>query len=278
MSIYVLVLFILSYILIDQKRLTVTTYPFASSKLKTAYKIIQLTDLHGHQFGKNNKRLIQTIQKQEPDLIVLTGDMINGNYASSTRLLNVVEALSSTCPIYFIRGNHELAIKLYASWYDTFEQLLTKRGVIILENDTIIHKDLTIYGLEVPLSRYAYVPKVMLKKASTSQYETLLNLTPTDSNFSVALCHTPFLEEVFETATYDVILSGHVHGGAIRLPIVGGLLSPERKFFPKYDAGVYELPQSQLIVSRGLGSGKTLPLRVFNPPEIVVLTLQPKKK
>ena len=278
MSIYVLILFILSYILLDQKRLTVTPYLLSSPKLNTTYTLIQLTDLHGNHFGKQNKRLIQTIQKQQPDLIVLTGDMINGNYASSTRLLNVVDALSSTCPIYFVRGNHELAIKLYASWYDTFEQLLAKRGVIILENNAITHKDLTLYGLEVPLSRYAYVPKMMLEKASTSQSEALLNLIPTDSNFSVALCHTPFLEDVFETATYDVILSGHVHGGAIRLPGVGGLLSPERKFFPKYDAGVYELPQSKLIVSRGLGSGTTLPLRVFNPPEIVVLTLQPEKK
>lgn len=263
------------YLTLERQRLCVTSYDISTQKVKKAYKLVQLSDLHGHVFYKDNRRLIKKINALQPDAICLTGDLITSTKASGNRVIEMMKQLIKTCPIYYIRGNHELAIEKCMDWVAPYEAVLQEIGVIILRNETVLLDELSICGIEVPLSEYHYVPKTFLTRLSASDESTYHMCTSNEEMFSVLLSHTPFLESFYLNRQYDVILTGHVHGGIIQIPGVGGLLSPERKFFPKFSQGMYELKNSQLIVNRGLGCGMSMPIRVNNPPEIVVLNITP---
>ena len=267
-----------SYVTFERQRISLTSYTISSDKVSRPYKLVQLSDLHGHVFVRDNQRLIKKVQALQPDCICLTGDLITSTKASGDRVIDLIKRLNVTCPIYYIRGNHELAIENYVDWVDAYEKALQTCGVIILKNEAVSLGELMIYGIEVPLSAYRYVPSALLPSRHSQNESDYLSCAPKTTEFSVLLSHTPFLESYYLEKQYDVILTGHVHGGIIQIPGVGGLLSPERTFFPKFSQGVYKLHESRLIVNRGLGCGKSLPIRVNNPPEIVEVIIVPSEE
>lgn len=254
----------------------ITEYDIENEKIDKSldgYKILQLSDLHNRVFGKNSENLIKKIDNVSPDIIVITGDLFDKRATGISNMLKLVKNLTSKYPCYYVLGNHELRLGIAKFQYALVE--LKKMGVVILNNE---HKELSenvkLYGIGYNLKtdlrqEFKYTYKEEITKEDVEREVGALDTT----NFNILLVHTPFSFEAYSETGFDLIFSGHVHGGIIRLPLVGGVLSPQRKLFPKYSEGIYNNGKSQMIVSRGLGYGG-LKFRLFNTPEIVVVTLK----
>ncbi|EKQ56692.1 MULTISPECIES: metallophosphoesterase [unclassified Clostridium] len=257
----------------DNKLIKISKYQIQSNKVPkefNKFKIIQLSDFHNYIFNKNNSRLVKKILKENPDIIVMTGDMVNKYDKDFNVFLNLAETLSKKYKIYYIIGNHEKRLKkehlnlLIKKLTNLNINVVNDKNVTIIRNNERIH----IYGFDIPLSFYKTKNKP--KNIEEVIYKALNKCE--EKNYNILLAHNPLFFDIYAKYNVDLTLSGHVHGGMIRLPFIGGLLSPERKFFPKYSEGVYEINNKKLIVSRGLGYSKP-GFRVNNMPEIVSITL-----
>lgn len=249
-------------------RLTVTEYDLSSPRLPAAfdgYKIVQLSDLHRMEFGEDNRRLVDRVAAQEPDLIALTGDFIE-----SAEDLPVVEALvaqlSEIAPVYFTSGNHDAASKALRELKHT----VNSNGGYYLSNEHILLErngaSIVLAGVEDP-NTYADMPR---PDTICSELDTAY-----PDSFIVLMAHRNEFPVNYPDLTCDVVFTGHGHGGVIRLPGVGGLIGTDLKLFPTYDAGLFESGRYTMVVSRGLGGAPFYP-RLLNNPEIVVVTLTQK--
>lgn len=266
----------ISYIL-SGFSIDITEYTITSSKIPDAfngYKILQLSDLHNASYGKNNSKLLKKIEKINPDIIVMTGDMVNTNSKNYNNFYSLAKEISSKYPSYYILGNHEL--RLSAEKRLDILYKLNSFGVNVLNNSSAsLLKDneiINIYGLTQPITTYKNVLKNNVETDFSLEDIQSIFQNIDNNSFNILLSHSPFDFEIFSKWGADLVLSGHIHGGIIRLPLIGGLLSPERNFFPKYDAGEFSYRSSKMVVSRGLGNG-TINLRIFNNPEICVIKL-----
>jgi predicted MPP superfamily phosphohydrolase len=236
------------------------------------YKILQLSDLHGKEFGIDNKKLVSKIKKASPNIIVITGDLINSTSYNEMIILNFIDKIVDICPVYLSTGNHEVnGMVDFAS----LEGKLIDRGVITLRNtSSLIHKNgdsILLIGLEDPKLLYKSQNKQNYNIMSEELEKLLYNA---DKNmFKILLSHRPEQFDLYSKHNINLTFSGHVHGGVFRLPFIGGLYAPNQGFFPRYDSGKYTLNNSTMVVSRGLGNG-SIPQRIFNTPEIVVVTLK----
>lgn len=262
-------------IYIHDRQLDVHRIELRHEKLPEAFdgvKIIHLSDLHQKTFGEMNGNLIISCEAVKPDYIFFTGDLIsrNENRSFFDAKLFLMEKLTRLCPVYYIPGNHE---------QDSPENTiylcrkLRKLGVKILINksDTITREgeSVRVWGLMPSIRCYHNGRSFRHLKKIDKAYITELLGQCSNDEFNILLSHTPFAFEEYEKWGADLIFAGHCHGGIIRLPFLGGLLSPERRFFPKYTKGTYFLENSKMVVSAGLGK-----FRVNNPSEIVVVTLK----
>ncbi|MGN1033334.1 MAG: metallophosphoesterase [Intestinibacter sp.] len=244
------------------------------------YNIVQVSDLHSKSFGKNNEKLLKKISELNPDIVVVTGDLVDGENNNYDVALNFMKRLVELYKVYYIIGNHEqkALVKKYKKEYEEiyfnklyemdFTDLDNKKVEIQRGGSTI-----NIYGLTVPYSCYKYL---FQKEEHTNIDKDFLvkHLGNLDTDkYNILLSHTPFYFEEYEKWGADLTLCGHVHGGIIRLPFVGGLLSPNRKFLPKYDLGKYIKNKSTMIVSKGLGGSKVL-IRINCKPEVVNIKLK----
>lgn len=268
--------FITSFFKIDVSKYTIT-----SDKLPKefeGFKILHLSDLHNKHLGKDNSKLIAKIEEETPDIIVISGDMVSSNSKNFNSFLSLAENLSKKYPVYYVFGNHEQ--RLSNSKQLTLLTNLKALGINILDNTcfTISKKDssITLYGLKQSLNHY----KNYLKGNDASDFSVAeLNKTFPNydkSDFNILLSHNPLYFNAYADWGADLVFSGHIHGGLIRIPFIGGIISPERTLFPKYSGGEYKINTSTMIVSRGLGFS-TLNLRIFNNPEICVVELKHKK-
>lgn len=271
-----LLLVVLLRIYIDNEIPKVSNVEIKSPKLPEAfdgYKIVQLSDLHSKSFGNNNEMLIDMIDKESPNIIVMTGDMVTANEKDFTVFYSLVKELTKKYRVYYVYGNHEgeLSSKLKSE----ITAFLKENGVIVLDNDYIsIEKNnekINLYGLCYTQKYYSY--KGGKKHIITENYIKNKLGTIDKNKYNILLTHNPLFFDAYSGYGFDLTLSGHVHGGLIRLPFIGGILSPERKFFPQYSAGVYEKGNSKLVVSRGLSRG-TKGFRFFNRPDVVSITLK----
>jgi len=257
----------------DNTLIKVSRYKIKSDKIPKGFnnfKIVHLSDLHSYGFKNYNIQLIKKINNENPNIIVMTGDMVNKYDTNFEKFLNLSEALSKKYDIYYILGNHEVRLK--KDDLDFIIQKLKKFGIKVLSNEKVNimrKKDyINIYGMDIPLSYYKIINK-------PSNVEEIINGVLNKCNekeYNILLAHNPLYFEEYAKNNVDITLSGHVHGGMIRLPFIGALLSPERKFFPKYNSGVYEVNNKKLIVSTGIGHSRP-GVRLFNRPEIVSITL-----
>lgn len=261
-------------IYLDNKLLEVSKYEVRSKKIPrefNKFKIIQLSDFHNYSFwGKDNNMVINKITREHPDIIVMTGDMINKYDKNFENFFRLAEVLSDKYEIYYIVGNHEKSLK--NNYFNLIMDKLESLGIKILNDKKItIWRDkehINLYGIDIPLIFYRTKNKSnniepiidsMLNKCSNKEYNILL-------------AHNPLYFNTYANYDVDLTLSGHIHGGMIRLPFVGAILSPERKFFPKYSSGIYDINNKKLIVSRGMGHSNP-GFRLFNMPEILSITL-----
>ncbi|MEG0308115.1 MAG: metallophosphoesterase [Clostridium sp.] len=262
----------------DNNRLTTSRYNITSTKIPSAFegfKILQLSDLHSKSFGKENHKLINDIDKENPDIIVMTGDMVNSRDNNFDIFINLAKIIAEKYEVYFVLGNNEQ--KLDNDKSDFLMKKLRQIGVKILNNRKVKltkgDNTVNLYGMWFSLSYYRdmsseYSKDIYFKEENMKNILGLCN----DKEYNILLTHNPLYFDTYTKWGADLVIAGHVHGGLIRLPLLGGLLSPERKFFPKYSAGEYSIEGSKLILNTGLGSKIIIP-RVFNRPEISVITL-----
>ncbi|MCK5848020.1 MAG: metallophosphoesterase [Caldisericia bacterium] len=253
------------------KVLSVETYYFSNRNVPSTFdgfKILQLSDLHNYRFGKNQCNLIEKINGIKPDLIVFTGDLIERRYQTNKNGIVLLEILAKSYPVYFVSGNHEEALGKFE--LIELKNSLKEASVIILDNEwdkvDIGNESILIVGLRDAV------------KTRWDEYQSILSKSIDDANvginsFTVVLAHRPEFIREYANAGVDLVLSGHTHGGQIKLPFIGGIYAPNQGFFPKYIEGEYDYNGTHMIISRGLGAS-VLPLRVWNPPEITVIVLQ----
>jgi len=256
----------------------ITKYEISSSKIPKSfngYKILQLSDLHSRSVGTNNETLLKKIDAEKPNIIVITGDIVNTKDTDFSTAYKLAKSLTEKYPVYYIVGNHEQRLPLQK--FNEILSNLRQNGVTVLHNQSVPlfngadRIDLT--GLTLPLSYYTNQLKQQTHKDLTPTTLKQFIGAPQKDIFHILLSHNPLYFETYASWGADLTLSGHIHGGIIRFPFIGGLLSPERTFFPKYSGGKYEIENSTLIVNRGIGNG-TVNLRIFNNPEITVITLK----
>lgn len=255
--------------------LTITKYEI-KRQFADDIRIVQLTDLHNSEFGTSNSELIELVSSQTPDLILLTGDMLNGFEENTEIAVNLVRNLTEIAPVYFSYGNHE------DEWEETFEgelkELFEEAGAIVLGNE---YQDIEINGTQLRIGGYYgyYKQPGMLNQSEERQAE--LDFTEEFENtdrYKILLCHIPtaWLDwEYMDKYPVDLVLSGHYHGGQVKLPFVGGLYAPYVGLFPEYTEGFFEGDAATCILSTGLGSSAWIP-RLYNPPEVVVIDLIPE--
>ena len=277
-------IFILMYLYIkyNVNTLEVTKYVVENKKVPKefdGYNIVQISDLHSKLFGENNKKLIQKIKSLNPDIVVVTGDLIDGENNNYNVALDFMKEISKLYRVYYIIGNHEQKslIKKYKDEYKDYFNKLHQIDFVNLDNNKVEivkgDSNINLYGLTVPYSCYKYLFDNQETTSIDSDFlEEKLGKVDREQ-FNILLAHTPFYFDEYEKWGADLTLCGHVHGGIVRLPLVGGLLSPDRKFFPKYDLGEYIKNKSTMIVSKGLGGSKVL-IRVNCKPEIVNIKLK----
>ena len=233
-----------------------------------AYKIVQISDLHDAQIGENNEKLIAMTAETEPDCIVLTGDFVDSSRFHPERSLSVAEALVKLAPVYYVSGNHEAILP--DEDYQALTDGLRALGVCVLEDESA---ELTRGGQSIRLiglTDIGFHPGTLEEKKDALR--TALSALLPEDEFSVTLAHRPELMDVYTECGAPLVLSGHAHGGQIRLPGIGGLIAPGQGLFPKYTDGKYEENGTTLVVSRGVGNS-VLPLRVNDRPQIVVVQL-----
>lgn len=255
--------------------LEVTNYSISSTKLTTPVRIVQLSDLHNAEFGTDNAELIARIAEQTPDLIVMTGDMINGHEQRTEVAEALIESLSEIAPVYASMGNHEKANEhMYRS---DITKLYEEAGAVVLEKE---YQDIEIRGQKIRIGGLlGYgLPEKYAKtgEAVESEYTYIAKMQKTD-NLTLLLCHYPTCwihNRLLDEWDVDVVFSGHEHGGQIRLPWLGGVYAPDRGFFPGHTSGVLHDQEGKraLVISRGLGSTGWVP-RLNNVPEIVVVDI-----
>ena len=232
------------------------------------YRIVQLSDIHDSEFGENNLDLVNKVKDLSPDAIFITGDLIDRNRYNLKQSLEIVRQLQFVAPFYYVTGNHEIS----TNDVENIKTELINLGVNVLSDESLIIESLTgdkmaIGGIEDPLSsnlnEHEYV-ELTVDKAFEEVPEDM---------FKILLSHRPEQFDVYVDRGIDLILSGHAHGGQIRIPGIGGVIAPGQGWFPKYTSGVHEEDESRMIVSRGLGNS-LVPIRVFNQPEIIAVTLK----
>lgn len=251
------------YVLWANKAVTTTNITVTSPALPPAFdsfRIAHISDLHNDELGKNHRDLIRVLQKAQPNIIAITGDMIDSRRTNIPCALRFAKQALEIAPCYYVMGNHESRIPEYPE----LERGLIRLGVTVLRNDTAtLQREgaaITIIGLDDP-------------SINPDFQQILFDLAQSSEQFKLLLCHRPDLFNVFCKANVHLALCGHAHGGQVRIPFVGGVIAPNQGWFPEFDSGLYRYKQTNMIVSRGLGNS-LCPLRVNNRPELVVATLK----
>ena len=252
--------------------LMVSTISISSSHIPAAFsgfRIAQISDLHNVAFGKNNAELLKLLSESRPDIIVITGDLIDANHTDVGIALGFAQESVRIAPTYYVTGNHEAA----SPQYDTLKAGLEEAGVIVLEDEAVSlernGETITLLGLGDPDFT---VKGDMFGETSAMVSTKLKNLDDGEGGYTILLSHRPELFETYVNCSIDLVFAGHAHGGQFRLPFIGGVIAPNQGLFPKYDAGLYTDGGTNMVVSRGIGNS-IIPLRFNNQPEIVLVEL-----
>ncbi len=228
----------------------------------SGFRIAQISDLHNAQFGENNDKLIRKLKSTKPDIIVITGDLVDSNKTNIDIGVDFARRTAEIAPVYYVTGNHEANI--LRSDYIKLIEGLENAGVTVLENESVLIERCGEY----------------IKLAGVNDFffpgdfkENIMHLTEDKEIYTVLLSHRPEYFDLYAESGADLVFSGHAHGGQVRIPFVGGIAAPGQGFFPKYDSGKFTSGNTTMLVSRGIGNS-IIPLRINNRPEIVVAELR----
>lgn len=264
------------YFYISSKSLTINEYTVEES-VTSSIRILQLSDLHSAEFGDNNEELVDLVKKQSPDLIVMSGDMINRDEENLDIITDLISSLSDVAPIYYGYGNHEV------DWIESFgfdlEDKLTQAGSVVLNNS---YRDVSVNDSELRIGGYmGYYRQPGMLTQDEEQKKIELDFANDFENtdrLKILINHIPtqWVDwDYINEYPVDIVFSGHYHGGAIRIPIIDqGLYAPYVGWFPPYTKGMFTGSQATCVLSTGLGSEHNIP-RLNNPPEIVIVDVIP---
>ena len=255
--------------------LEVNEYEIVSDRIPEAFagfRIAQVSDLHNKDFGEGYGQLLTLLSQINPDIIVVTGDLIDSRQTDLDIALEFAWQAGKIARVYYVSGNHEARVPEY----EDLKTGLVKAGVVILENQKIQitreGESITLMGIEDPSFQEDY----LFGDSESVARQAIENLQNESDGYTILLSHRPELFDLYVDTEMDLVFSGHAHGGQFRLPFVGGLVAPNQGFFPKYDAGQFTEENTTMIVSRGVGNS-IIPIRFNNRPEIVLVTLRNMK-
>lgn len=255
--------------------LQLNTYTVSSEELPSVfdgYRIAHVSDLHNAEMGDGNEKLLAMLREAEPDIIAITGDMIDSRNTNVAVAMAFAEEAMLIAPCYYVTGNHEARV----SEYDELKAGLEACGVVVLENKRakieLSGETITLLGVDDPSFNTDY----LVGDSASVVSNTLAEISTEDDGFTVLLSHRPELFDTYVESGMNLVFSGHAHGGQFRLPLIGGLVAPNQGLFPKYDAGLYTRDGTNMIVSRGIGNS-IFPFRFNNRPEVILVELDSLK-
>ncbi|NLA12093.1 MAG: hypothetical protein GX883_08210 [Firmicutes bacterium] len=275
----------LGFLLYGNNSIQRSTFHLSVDKLPRDHpglRIVHISDLHGKRFGQHNRRLARAIVRLEPDLILVSGDMIDSHDDDGSPFIDLLHELQQRYPIYCSLGNHEQIVEGMTGTerYTRFAAAVEKAGAVLLDNERAeFMKGGTafgIYGFTSALYHYSSESMAEIWEDAalkTAFIEEKLGL-PRDEEVSILLAHNPKYFPEYVGWGPDLICAGHIHGGVVRLPFWGGVLSPDKTFFPPYSAGLYRSEKTSMHVSRGLGNS-VIPFRIFNRPDLSLIIMKP---
>lgn len=296
----IIILALIIMICIDSNRFVIRRYEVKNAKIDRQVKLAFITDLHNKQYGKNNEKVFEALAKIQPDYVLVGGDIVTARPGVSLSMAeSFMKRLSKEYRVIYANGNHEQRMKLYPETYgdmaEKYADILTDCRITPLVNETAFLRDVKLAVTGVEIDRYYYKrfgsPEMkpeylmsLLKEDKKNLWDVYGNWNDVRSEenknsdmenyFRIWLAHNPVYFDTYAQCEPDLVLSGHVHGGVVRLPFLGGVLSTNFTLFPKYDGGRFISGKSEMILSRGLGA-HTIPWRLWNPGELVEITLNP---
>ena len=263
---------LIAWIVWGNTALELNTYTISSSKLPQSfdgYRIAHVSDLHNAEMGKDNEKLLTMLREANPDMIAITGDLIDSRNTDIEVALQFIREAVKIAPCYYVTGNHEARVNEYGELKAGMEAA----GVTVLEDAkfeiSIDGETIMLIGVNDP----SYQTDYLFGDTKTVMNTKLEELHTEQDRFTILLSHRPELFETYVDHDLDLVLSGHAHGGQFRLPFIGGLVAPNQGLFPEYDAGIYAEGNTNMLVSRGVGNS-ILPFRINNRPEVILIELQ----
>lgn len=265
----------------DTHTFVVRKYKVDSDKVRGSFTFAFISDLHGYVFGKDNEKLISAINEASPDAILCGGDLFTARPREYEPQLKrgekLMTGLAAMYPVYMANGNHEHRIKSvtsdYGNAYSRYKETLCRAGCLYLDNSSadIPEKNIRISGLDADSKYYR---KFVKTEMDENYLPSLLGNIKGDERekYQILLAHNPQYFDSYREWGADLTLSGHVHGGIIRLPLLGGVISPAMNLFPRFDGGKYTKDQKTMILGRGLGT-HTIHVRFLNPCELVIVEI-----
>ncbi|MBK5251519.1 MAG: metallophosphoesterase [Peptostreptococcaceae bacterium] len=271
-STFVSIPLIIAFCMWQNNSIVVSNSDYSSANVPVefdGFKIVQISDLHNKMFGKDQIRLLEKMESLSPDIIVVTGDLIDRRRFDLETAMCFIEGAVKISPVYYVSGNHE-------AWFGKYSEItnqLIDAGVRVMDDDSIELKKgsdvIQIIGSPNP----DLFSSSSLDGSKTDELDTQLKMLRRNDVFSILLAHHPEFFDIYHENRMDLIFAGHAHGGQFRIPFIGGLFAPDQGLFPGYTSGCYVKGTSTMFVSRGLGNS-IIPIRINNPPEIVEVTLK----
>lgn len=273
----ILLLFLVIWTIWGNTALMVSTITITNGRIPSAFsgfRIAQVSDFHNAELGKNNSKLLQMLSENAPNIIAITGDLVDSRHPNIDIALDFAKEAVKIAPVYYVTGNHEA----FLSQYGELKTSLEMAGVIVLEDKALQlehnGEKITLIGLSDPKFT-THSNDGISGEISDIFTNKLKNLSDVENKYTILLSHRPELFETYVNCNIDLVLSGHAHGGQFRLPFIGGIIAPHQGLFPKYDAGLYTDGDTNMVVSRGIGNS-IIPFRFNNRPEIVLVKLVDK--
>lgn len=256
----------------ENNSIVITKSNFSSKKITSdfdGFTIAQISDLHNKSFGNDQAKILNKLKSISPDIIVVTGDLIDRRKYNLDIAMTFISGAVKIAPVYYVSGNHEA----WSGNFPLIKKNLEEAGVNILDDIAVeLTKGKTSINI-VGLSDPDFLTSDYIEGTNTSKTIEQLKQWSMGKNFKILLSHRPELFDLYSENSMDLVFTGHAHGGQIRIPFIGGLIAPDQGIFPRYSSGSYIKDSTTMFVSRGLGNS-IFPVRVFNRPEIVVVTLR----
>lgn len=268
--IILLIFIVIVWLIWSNKTVKTTDITVSSNNLPTEfndYKIAHISDLHNAEFGENNSKIIDILKNQNPDIIAVTGDLVDSNHTNIDIAVLFMKQAVKIAPCFYVTGNHEA----WTEQYNELESKLIECGVNVL-HDTYFDLEkngakIKLVGIDDPSFTKGY------ELTEESIIETKLKEFNLEDSYTILLSHRPEYFKTYVNSNIDLVLTGHAHGGQFRLPFIGGLVAPNQGLFPKYDSGLFTENNTNMVVSRGIGNS-IIPVRMNNRPEVIMIKLQ----